>query len=47
MVLMKEFVLSLNQKTRRHWFSYFQIAPLVQTSYMTNPLNNMFVDVGI
>jgi len=28
MVLMKEFVLSLNKKTtQQHWSSYFQIAP--------------------
>jgi len=26
MVLMKEFVLSLKEKTTQHWFSYFQIA---------------------
>jgi len=27
MVLMKEFVLGLNKKTKQHWISYFQIAP--------------------
>ena len=27
MVLMKEFVLSSNKKTKQHWIFYFQIAP--------------------
>ena len=26
MVLMKEFVLSLNKKIKQHWISYFKIA---------------------
>ena len=45
---MKEFVLSLNKKTtKKHWISYFQIATQVQQSFIINPLNIIFGDLGI
>ena len=42
MVLMKEFMLSLNKKIKQHWISYFKIAPKYYKYCMTNPLTIIF-----
>jgi len=47
MLLIKEFVLSLKEKTTQHWFSYFQIARKYYNSFMIDPLNIVFDDFGI
>ena len=47
MLLMKESVLSLKEKSTQHWFSCFQIACKYQHSFMTNPLNNYLDDICI
>ena len=47
MLLMKDSVLCLKEKTTQHWFSYFQIAHKYQTSFMSDPLNIFFDDFGI
>ena len=39
MILIKESVLSLKEKTTQHWFSCFQIDRKYLKSYMTDPLN--------
>jgi len=44
---MKNFVLSLNKKTKQHCFSYFHIAPKYYKSFMTNLLNIFGDDFGI
>jgi len=46
MLVMKESVLSLNEKITQHWFSYFQIVSKYSKSFMTDPLNIIFDDFG-
>ena len=43
---MKNFVLSLNKKTKQHCFSYFHIAPKYYKSIMTNPFNIILDNFG-
>ena len=47
MLLMKESVLSFEEKTTQPWFTYFQIAGKYSTSFKTNQLNNIFDDFSI
>jgi len=43
---MKESVLSLKEKTRQHWFAYFQF-PCKYQRFMTDPFKNIFLNFGI
>ena len=47
MLLMKEPMLSFEEKTTQSWSTYFHIAGNYCTSYKTNLLNNMFDDFSI
>jgi len=47
MLLMKESVLNLREKTTQHWFYYFQIDCKYLKSFKTHPLNIIFDDFGI
>ena len=46
MLLIKESVLSLKEKTTQHWFSYFLIANKDLTYFRTDPLNIILDDFG-
>ena len=47
MLLMKEPVLSFEEKTTQPWLTYFQIAGKHQKSLKINPLNIIFDDFSI
>ena len=47
MLLMRESVLSLKEKTTQPWFSYFQIACMYLKYFMTDPLNIIFDNFNI
>ena len=47
MLLMKESVLSFEEKTTQPWLTYFQIAGKYQKSLKINPLNIIFDDFSI
>jgi len=47
MRVMKESVLSFEEKTTQPWFTYFQIAGKYYTSSKTNPLNINFDDFSV
>ena len=47
MLLMKESVLSLKEKTTQPWFTYFQIVGKYEQSFKTNLLTIIFDDFSI
>jgi len=47
MLLIKESVLSFENKTTKPWFSYFQIAGKYSKSFKTIPLNIIIDDFSI
>ena len=47
MLLIKESVLSFEEKTTQPWFIYFQIADMYSTSFKNYPLNIIFDEFSI
>ena len=47
MLLMKESVLTFEEKTTQPWFTYFQIAGKYWKSFKTYPLNIIFLKISV
>ena len=47
MLLMKDSVLSMREKTTQQCFFYFQIAIKYSKSFMTDPLNIVFGTISV